>query len=331
MVCIVFYFFLQEVHDHSVNFSYLQEAFKKFHQDQPNCKRPHSNLFKFASHVGRTFADSKILQNSETNKLQDHADVLVDNTLHMVDHEFTEVICQSAKRKNITDSSAACHKKKKIHDFEDLDSMFLKEGDNLKSMESELNDNIKIVKPVSFDTYKREIIGLDIVRRIVVEEGHDTECEEIRLMPTEKCPKCEEIRPTFTVKCPECEETRPTSTVKCPKCEEISSTTVKYPKCEQTRSMPTVKCPKCEKTRSMPTIKCQKCTINSSESESVTENKKTTNKDNVKYVGKKDISQDSYTSNVKVDSDYKSLTFNYFANCLLHPEVIEKIKEIMKC
>jgi hypothetical protein len=81
----------------------------------------------------------------------------------------------------------------------------------------------------------------------------------------------------------------------------------------------------------MPTIKCQKCTINSSESESVTENKKTTNKDNVKYVGKIDISQDSYTSNVKVDSDYKSLTFNYFANCLLHPEVIEKIKEIMKC
>jgi hypothetical protein len=58
--------------------------------------------------------------------------------------------------------------------------MFLKEGDNLKSMESELKDNIKIVKPVSFDTYKREIIGLDIVRRIVVEEGHDAECEEIR-------------------------------------------------------------------------------------------------------------------------------------------------------
>lgn len=304
MVCIVFYFFLQEVHDHSVNFTYLQEAFKKFHQDQPNCERPHSNLFKFASHVGRTFADSKILQNSETNKLQDHADVLVDNTLHMVDHEFTEVICQSAKRKNITDSSAACHKKKKIHDFDDLDSMFLIEGDNLKSMESELKNNIKIVKPVSFDTYKREIIGLDIVRRIVVEEGHDVEYEEIRLTPTEKCPKCEEIRPTFTVKCQKWEETRPTSTVKCPKCEE---------------------------TRSMPTVKCQKCTINNSESESVTENKKTTNKDNVKYVGKKDISQDSYTSNIKVDSDYKSLTFNYFANCLLHPEVIEKIKEIMKC
>lgn len=304
MVCIVFYFFLQEVHDHSVNFTYLQEAFKKFHQDQPNCERPHSNLFKFASHVGRTFADSKILQNSETNKLQDHADVLVDNTLHMVDHEFTEVICQSAKRKNITDSSAACHKKKKIHDFDDLDSMFLIEGDNLKSMESELKNNIKIVKPVSFDTYKREIIGLDIVRRIVVEEGHDVEYEEIRLTPTEKCPKCEEIRPTFTVKCQKWEETRPTSTVKCPKCEE---------------------------TRSMPTVKCQKCTINNSESESVTENKKTTNKDNVKYVGKKDISQDLYTSNIKVDSDYKSLTFNYFANCLLHPEVIEKIKEIMKC
>jgi hypothetical protein len=67
-------------------------------------------------------------------------------------------------------------------------------------MESELKDNIKIVKPVSFDTYKREIIGLDIVRRIVVEEGHDAECEE--------------IRPTFTVKCPKCDETRPTSTVK---------------------------------------------------------------------------------------------------------------------
>jgi hypothetical protein len=47
------------------------------------------------------------------------------------------------------------------------------------------------VKPVSFDTYKREIIGLDIVRRIVVEEGHDAECEE--------------IRPTFTVKCPKCD------------------------------------------------------------------------------------------------------------------------------
>ena len=257
---------MQEVHDHRVNFSYLQEAFKKVHQDRPNCERPHSNLFKFASHVGRTFADSKILQNSETNKLQDHADVLVDNTLHMVDHEFTEVICQSAKRKNITNSSAACHKKKKIHDFYDLDSMFLKEGDNLKSMESELKDNIKI--------------------------------ENI-----EKCPKCEEIRPTFTVKCP---------------------------KCEVTRSTPTVKCPKCEETRSMPTVKCRKCTINSSKIESVTDNKKTTNKDNVKYVGKKDTCQDSYTSNVKVELDYKLLTFNYFANCLLHPEVIEKIKEIMK-
>jgi hypothetical protein len=90
-----------------------------------------------------TFNNISVLQNSETNKLQDHADVLVDNTLHMVDHEFTEVICQSAKRKNITDSSAACHKKKKIHDFDDLDSMFLKEGDNLKSMESELKDNIR--------------------------------------------------------------------------------------------------------------------------------------------------------------------------------------------
>lgn len=267
---------MQEVHDHSVNFSYIQEAFKKIYHYRPNCERPHGNLFKFASYVGRTFADSKILQNSETNKLQDHADVLVDNTLHMVDHEFTEVICQSSKRKNITDSSAACHKKKKIHDMDDLNSMFLiKEGDNLKSMESELKDNIKIVKPVSFDTYKREIIGLDVVRRIVVEEGHDVECEEIRLTPTEKCPKCDEIRPTFT-------------------------------------------------------IKCQKCTINSSESESVTENKKTGNKDNVKYVCKKDISQDLYTSNVKVDSDYKSLTFNDFSNCLLHPEVIEKIKEIMK-